>query len=77
MLLKADAPAPVVIGVRVWPRAIPQFNIAHMDVLEVRCAFSVGLSLSLEPGKIYHPNDALGPVLQLPLFCDVQTLVYI
>lgn len=33
MLLNADAPAPKLVGLRVWPRAIPQFNVGHLDTL--------------------------------------------
>lgn len=31
MLLRNDAAAPTKVGVRVWPRAIPQFNIGHLE----------------------------------------------
>eukprot|EP00873_Tetraselmis_striata_P040275 jgi/Tetstr1/460539/TSEL_005797.t1 len=34
MPLKDDAPEPTVVGVRVWPRAIPQFNVGHQDKLD-------------------------------------------
>ena len=36
MLLRPDAPPPQKVAVRIWPRAIPQFNVGHLDAIQVR-----------------------------------------
>ena len=35
MLVKPDAPPPKTVDVTVWPRAIPQFNLHHLDQVQV------------------------------------------
>lgn len=35
MLLREDAPAPRKVAVRVWQRAIPQFNVGHLEAVEL------------------------------------------
>ncbi|GAU40565.1 hypothetical protein TSUD_35820 [Trifolium subterraneum] len=35
ILINPNAPDPIVLGVRVWPQAIPQFLIGHLDLLDV------------------------------------------
>lgn len=34
MLLKPDAPPATKIAVRVWPKAIPQFNVGHLETVQ-------------------------------------------
>ena len=42
MLVKPDAPKPKKIGVRVWRKAIPQFNLSHQETVQVTiCSPSV------------------------------------
>ncbi|GLC36165.1 fatty-acyl coenzyme A oxidase [Pleodorina starrii] len=65
MVLKPDAPAPKVVGVRVWPRAIPQFNIGHLDQLDkARAALDAKGWGGVFLGGNYVSGVALGKVVE-------------
>ena len=49
ILLKPDAPKPRVLGVRVWPRAIPQYEKGHAEIIN-----------DLDKDKINNPGLFLG-----------------
>lgn len=63
-VLKPGTPLPKVVGVRVWEKAIPQFNIGHLDILaeaksaldEAKCGEANGMFL----GGNYTAGVALG-----------------
>lgn len=61
MLINSNAPDPLVLGVRVWPQAIPQFLVGHLDVLDnARTALSNGGFKGLFLGGNYVSGVALG-----------------
>ncbi|GMH32708.1 hypothetical protein BSKO_00542 [Bryopsis sp. KO-2023] len=65
MLIKSDAPAPKMLGVRVWPKAIPQFNVGHLDVLESaeESLSSTGMG-GIKLGGNYVAGVALGKCVE-------------
>ena len=70
MLVKPDAPPPKTVDVTVWPKAIPQFNLHHLDQVQV-CSVQV-LSLcrpSLLPYPVYE-YGLLALLIVASLFAD-------
>lgn len=65
MPLKADAPKPVVVGVRTWEKAIPQFNVGHGDALEkARQALDDAGLEGIRLGGNYVSGVALGKCIE-------------
>ncbi|XP_047970860.1 protoporphyrinogen oxidase 1, chloroplastic [Salvia hispanica] len=61
MLIKKNAADPLVLGVRVWPQAIPQFLVGHLDLLDsARTALSNGGFEGLFLGGNFVSGVALG-----------------
>lgn len=65
MLVKDDAPAPVKVGYRCWPRAIPQFNIGHLEQLDAakKSLVEAGMDKVVLGGN-YVSGVALGKVVE-------------
>eukprot|EP00192_Tetraselmis_astigmatica_P003616 CAMPEP_0117682508 /NCGR_PEP_ID=MMETSP0804-20121206/19706_1 /TAXON_ID=1074897 /ORGANISM="Tetraselmis astigmatica, Strain CCMP880" /LENGTH=573 /DNA_ID=CAMNT_0005492643 /DNA_START=52 /DNA_END=1773 /DNA_ORIENTATION=+ len=65
MILKEDAPAPEKVGFRLWPRAIPQFNIGHLDtVARAKAALADAGWEGLHLGGNYVCGVALGKCVE-------------
>lgn len=55
VLLKEDAPAPKVLGCRLWPTAIPQYNKGHAQILQ-----DIEEGMAKAPGLILGGNYRTG-----------------
>lgn len=61
MLINPTAVDPLVLGVRIWPQAIPQFLVGHLDLLEdAKSALDRGGYDGLFLGGNYVAGVALG-----------------
>ncbi|KAG6487843.1 hypothetical protein ZIOFF_056579 [Zingiber officinale] len=65
ILISPNAPDPVAVGVRVWPKAIPQFLVGHLDSLEAaKTALSQEGFDGLFLGGNYVAGVALGRCIE-------------
>ena len=65
MLIKSDAPRPEDLAVRVWRRAIPQFDVGHFDTLrDARKALDDAGLESLFLGGNYVVGVSLGQCVE-------------
>lgn len=65
MLINRNAEEPLVLGVRIWPQAIPQFVIGHLDRLEsARSALNKEGLKGIFLGGNYVAGVALGRCIE-------------
>lgn len=65
MPLKEDAPKPVVVGVRTWAKAIPQFNVGHgVSLDKARKALDDSGLDGIRLGGNYVSGVALGKCIE-------------
>eukprot|EP00898_Chlorokybus_atmophyticus_P003482 jgi/Chlat1/4134/Chrsp269S00292 len=77
MLIKPDAGKPHVCGVRVWPRAIPQFLVGHLDTLaEARAGVAAEGLEGLFLGGNYAGGVALGRCVEYAYECAAEVAAY-
>ncbi|KAJ4914697.1 hypothetical protein Rs2_00247 [Raphanus sativus] len=70
MLIKPSSTDPLVLGVRVWPQAIPQFLIGHIDLVD---AAKASLSSSGHEGIFLGGNYVAGVALGRCVECAYET----